>query len=278
MAESDQVAHALRLVAAMRSAAPGLVRAVDLRVLDPRQLETPPAEVETRRAFVSWAHRHASWNSKQEQEWQTQVAKFTMTLRGNGIAADVDLFHLEDSSIDWTRFGPSQVAEADTVLIVVSEAWAERWEGRNHPREGAGAVAEADELQGLFTRDQEAFQRKCLMIVFPDVEEHAVPARLSRLNRFSVDPYDLETYENLLRTLTGQPRFVMPALGDVPTFPVVMDGSDVHQLSVVQLRKKAKSLKRAQAELVKAGGDEAAQEDLAMQEASLRGVIDALSE
>ena len=178
-------------------------------------------------AFISWAHRHASWDTEQERDWQAQVANFAISLRTLGIDADLDLFHLDDPAIDWTRFGPKSVRDNEHVLIVVSQAWMERWHGDNPPHEGAGAVAEADELRGLFSADQAEFQRRCFMIQFPDVSPSEIPYGLNRLPRYSIDVEDPDSYDPLLRALTGQPRYPKPPLGEVPVLPAEVLGESL---------------------------------------------------
>lgn len=151
--------------------------------------------------------------------WQESVATFTSSLRRSfGIDADIDLFHLHES-IDWTRFGQRSVINSDRVIIVLSQAWAERWEGTNLTTEGAGVAREADALHGLFSRNQSEWQSKLIIVLLSEADTSAVPPDLDRVVRVSVDPSDLDTYEDLLRNLTGQPHYQKPALGLVPDLP-----------------------------------------------------------
>lgn len=170
-------------------------------------------------ALVSWAHRGEGWSDEDASEWTTQVVEFTAALRANGIDADLDLFHAHEPDIDWTRFGPRAVDSSDFVIIAISEAWAQRWSGTNNPTVGAGAVAESDALKGLFQKDQSAWQRKTILVVLPSQSEKAIPSDLMRVTRFWVDPDDLNTLETLLRTLTGQPEYAKPQLGQIPVMP-----------------------------------------------------------
>jgi hypothetical protein len=52
--------------------------------------------------------------------------------------------------------------------------------------------------------------------MFPEVYDSVIPNDLARVNRFYVDPDDLDTYDGLLRALTAQPRHVPPPLSSVP--------------------------------------------------------------
>ena len=153
------------------------------------------------------------------ERWERAVAGFTTTLRqGGGLDADVDLYHLSDPTVDWTRLGPSRIAAVDFTVVVMSRSWAERWAGTNKPTEGAGVAAEADTLHGLFNRHQGDWQRRLKIVQFPE-SDGDVPPELERIVRFHVDPEDLSTYEDLIRTLTNQPTYEKPPLSRVPTLP-----------------------------------------------------------
>lgn len=169
--------------------------------------------------FVSWAHSHRTWDRVRIEKWERSVAEFTTTLRQDaGLDADVDLYHLSDPEVDWTRLGPSQILDADFTIVVMSRSWAERWAGRNLPTEGAGAAAEADTLHGLYNRNQQDWQRRLKIVQFPD-SDGEIPPELERIPRFRVDPEDFSTYEELIRTLTNQPAYQKPPISSVPTLP-----------------------------------------------------------
>ena len=169
--------------------------------------------------FITWAHSHRSWNRTQVEQWERSVAAFVTTLRQDGgLDADVDLYHLTDQDVDWTRFGQNGVRDADFTIIVMSLAWAERWSGTNGPTEGAGAAAEADTLHGLFNQDQRAWQKRLKLVQFPG-SDGEIPPELERVPRYFVDPEDFDTYEDLIRTLTNQPIYQKPELAEVPTLP-----------------------------------------------------------
>ncbi|MEN4397423.1 hypothetical protein [Mycolicibacterium conceptionense] len=176
--------------------------------------EQPPSPT----ALVSWAHSNPGWNQDQSAAWQEQVKEFADLLRTQGIAADLDLFHLSETSIDWTRWGPGKVRTSDFVIVAMSEAWAQRWLGQNAPTVGAGAVAEADMLKGMFGRDQSEFQRKTLIALLPGVRSDVVPEDLYRLNRFRVAELTREGVEDLLRAVFEAPRHVAAPVGPRPAF------------------------------------------------------------
>lgn len=166
--------------------------------------------------LISWAHRNPDWTSEQAQQWEDTVRAFAELLVKYGVGVELDLWYLHDSGTDWTRFGQDKVRASDFVLIAVTAAWRERWEGKNKPTEGAGAVAEADTLKGLFEEDQEAFQRKAMIAILPGSSGDNIPSELRRLSRFPIDELTRAGVDDLLRTLFRKPRYVRPALGAVP--------------------------------------------------------------
>jgi hypothetical protein len=132
-------------------------------------------------------------------------------LRAHGVDADLD--HLSDTTIDWTRWGQGKVRTSDFVIVALSEAWKQRWQGTYAPTVGAGAVAEADELKGIFGQNQAEFQRKTLLALLPGVPSEVVPGDLYRLNRFRIDELTREGVDNLLRAIFDAPKHVGSPVG-----------------------------------------------------------------
>ena len=52
-------------------------------------------------AMVSWAHANTDWDQNQTAQWEQAVKDFAQLLRICGIDADLDLWHLSETSIDW---------------------------------------------------------------------------------------------------------------------------------------------------------------------------------
>jgi hypothetical protein len=148
------------------------------------------------------------------------VAEFAQLLRAHGVEAELDLWHLSDPATDWTRWGPHKVLTSDFVIVVLSEAWKQRWQGTNAATVGAGAVAEADTLKGIFGRDQAEFQRRTLLVLLPGVPSDVVPEDLYRLLRFRIAELTREGIEPLLRAIFDAPKHVASPVGAPPTFDV----------------------------------------------------------
>ncbi|MDP9983884.1 hypothetical protein J2W14_003307 [Pseudarthrobacter oxydans] len=177
---------------------------------------TTTAVSKSLKVLVSWAHKDESWNTKETAAWETEVMDFALVLRHNGIDADVDLFYSHDKLADWTRFGQKAVEESEYVLVAMTKAWAERWSGTNKPNVGAGVAVEADTLKGIFNTNQDSLQNKLKIVVLASKGASDIPHDMARFQRFHVDVNKPETFTDLLRTLTNQPYYVKPPLGNVP--------------------------------------------------------------
>lgn len=235
-------------------------------------------------AIVTWAHRGARMSEEDAQEWERSVAEFTTALRQFGIDADVDLYHLDDVGVDWTRFGPREIERRDFVIIAVSPSWSERWQGVNPQYEGAGAALEADALKGLFQKDQQAFQERVKIVVLPGQTDSAIPAELMRLTRYSVDPSNPDTFEDLLRALTAQPRYPVPSLGAIPALhPRIAAGmtrSTGRARGMDDYGRLARELRHLDAEIRGLPDDASTTEDrqrLLQRRAAIQGILDAVS-
>ncbi|MBO1765450.1 toll/interleukin-1 receptor domain-containing protein [Allobranchiibius sp. GilTou38] len=233
--------------------------------------------------FVSWAHANEDWDATESGEWQRQVIEFTTQLRQLGIDADVDLYHLNDDDVDWTRFGPSSVEKCDYVIVVVSRGWSERWTGTNSPTLGAGAAAEADVMHGEFSANQQAWQRKIKLVVLQGAEGADIPPGLQRVSRFNVDPSDPDSFEDLIRTLTGQPVHLKPEMGQIPVLPAktvdylrssrTRARKDNSQQRLLELR--LENLQRRLEAAVRTSKDVG---PLRQEQAAVQGMLDALSQ
>jgi hypothetical protein len=176
--------------------------------------------------FVSWSHASDAGSILQDHTarraaddaWRDQVYDFVVALRDFGIDAEVDLAHLSDREVDWTRFGPTLVRERD-VIAVVNAAWRRAWDESGDGRSGRGAAAEVDVLHGLFNRGRDVFQGKLLLVLLPGSDSSDVPLGLERVPRVHVPAFDLEGMTELLRILSGQLVFPLPPVGQIPLLP-----------------------------------------------------------
>lgn len=181
-----------------------------------------------RKVFISWAHSNVDWNDEQEQQWTAQAHAFAELLVHNGFPnTEIDLWHLDSPEPVWTRWGPQQIENADFVVVLLSNAWKERWEGTNDPTVGAGAAGEANTLRGIFQRNQQEFQRKVVLVALPPIDglpgvgARALPDELRGASRRYVSELTGSGIGEILRLFTGQPRYTKPTAGPVPVLPPI---------------------------------------------------------
>jgi hypothetical protein len=183
--------------------------------------------------FASWAHGDPGWSDDRACAWEQEVSSFVTVLRSLGIDVDIDLYHLHDRKVDWSRWGPAKVQSSDIVLGIVSPAWRARLEGLNAPTEGAGAVAEADALLGTFGRDQDALRSKLVLVVLPSMRgADAIPARFHGIARVTLDDLSPATLTPLLHLLLGVPMHEVPPLGTLPDLVPLTDPAPAEQTQI----------------------------------------------
>jgi hypothetical protein len=228
--------------------------------------------------FVSWAHG--------SETWQRTIADFAVRLRRLGIAADVDLFELHNPEVNWATYGPGAIQENEFVILAVNEAYKERWEGTSAPGTGAGAAREANTLKGLFNEDQHAFYRKVKIAILPGAEKTDIPVELKATAQyFQIDSVSDAALDDLLRTLTGQPAFPRPAVGEVPVLPpkfITVASADASDGTLPDTEILPAGLRTRLADLEQrldhlATGDVRGREDLAAERTTVKAALDAIA-
>lgn len=184
------------------------------------------------KVFISWAHRDPDWDEVRAELWTELVREFAELLVHSGIAqTDIDLWHLDEAEPDWTRWGPQQIKASDYVIVPLSVAWKQAWEGTGDPSAGAGAAGEANELRGLFQRNRLLFQKKVLLVVLPELddpprkEEVLLPDDLRGVQRRYVTEVTKSGLTEVLRLITAQPRYVKPIPGEMLDLPPALPAS-----------------------------------------------------
>jgi hypothetical protein len=256
------------------------LRELTKRLTSTADSSASPAAASTKRAshedhptaFISWAHG--------DEVWQETILKLAVRLRAMGIAADVDLFHLHDPAINWATYGVTKVNESDFVLIAVNGSYKERWEGTGDPRKGAGAAREANALKAMFDDDRDEFQRKVKIVVLPGAFESDIPTELASAGqRFTLSDVTQQALEDLLRTLTDQPAFPPPPVGQVPILPaqLIAPSEDADEpVGTDQLRRRLEELESTISRLTDTSTEE--QERLATEHRTVEAAIQALPE
>lgn len=225
-------------------------------------------------ALISWAHDTPAW--------QHIVVEFAVLLRQSGVDADIDLFELHNPNVNWSIWGPSAIERNEFVLLAVSGNYRERWEERGDGTEGAGAAREANVLKTLFNQDRAAFYHKVKVVLLPGAGVQDIPAELgAAAQRFELSEISPSSLENLLRTLTGQPAFPRPVLGQVPVLPARFLGSSIEPQpqttddTIDRLQARLQELAAERASL--RDPDEAEQSNVGEEETTLHAALQALT-
>jgi hypothetical protein len=169
-------------------------------------------------ALISWAHSDADWSQDQVSRREQDVLRLAAGLRAKGIDVDLDLYHAVDD-VDWTRWGSQRVADVDVVLVVVSQAWKDAWEGRGDLRRNIGVGAEADALRSLSMESRVALLSKCRLLMLPNSHSRHIPDGLHGVPRHVIGGFDGSVLEAVVRDLTKQPFYSKPLLGAIPVLP-----------------------------------------------------------
>lgn len=172
-------------------------------------------------AIVSYSHEDSGWSSDEVEHRKQHVLNLVAALRNNGIDANADLYRQNE---DWTRWGPQRIAGSDFTLIVVSNAWKQAWEGTGDITKHKGVRSEASAVRSIEQNGQDELQRRCRLILLPGSHEEDIPTGLHGLVRYRINGFGTADLEELLRDLTGQPRYLRPPLGTRPIFPSATPG------------------------------------------------------
>jgi tetratricopeptide (TPR) repeat protein len=148
------------------------------------------------RAFISYSHDSA--------EHKDRVWDLCERLRNDGIDCRIDQ-HEPSPPEGWPRWCRDQVQESQFVLVVCTEKYRRRYEGKAPAGEGKGAKWEGFIITLELYEAEERNTKFIPLVLSPQDAQH-IPLELSGATR-----YDLsipEAYDNLFRHLTNQPLHV----------------------------------------------------------------------
>jgi tetratricopeptide (TPR) repeat protein len=148
------------------------------------------------RAFISYSHDSA--------EHKDRVWNLCERLRSDGIDCRIDQHEFSPPE-GWPRWCRNQVQESQFVLVVCTETYKRRYEGKAPAGEGKGAKWEGFIIT-LELYEAEGRDTKFIPVVFSSQDAQHIPLELRGATR-----YDLSTpeaYDNLFRHLTKQPLHV----------------------------------------------------------------------
>jgi hypothetical protein len=161
------------------------------------------------KVFISYSH--------DSHEHLDRVLELADRLRAEGIDCNLDQYEPAPAE-GWPRWMDRQFEDADFILVVCTETYCRRFEGREEHGKGLGVKWEGaiitDELYG-----NEAVNKRFIPVLFSADDAAHVPTRLQHYMRYLIAAQ--EGYEELYRRLTDQPRVVKPPLGKLRSFEPV---------------------------------------------------------
>jgi hypothetical protein len=103
------------------------------------------------KVFISYAH--------ESDEHAEAVRTLWQLLRDNGVNAKIDVVGDASGRVDWALWMGDMIRWADHVLVVASDAYRKRAEGRTDPGEGRGVGWEARLIRDAFYKNQHDLDR-----------------------------------------------------------------------------------------------------------------------
>lgn len=173
--------------------------------------QTPP------KVFISY--------SRDSQEHAARVLRLSSALCNWGIDCHIDQYELAPAN--WFVWMERQIKEADFVLIVCTEVYCRRFEGRETRATGVGW--EGGVITTQLYEQQLDKAAKFIPIVFSFADERHVPLLLRATHRHVLnldklnpkDPRADLSIENLYRHLAGMPRIAKPKIGSMIFLPTI---------------------------------------------------------
>ena len=163
------------------------------------------SDLQRLRVFISYSH--------DSREHAARVAALSDRLRVDGVDCQIDQYYvrLPEGWIDWMN---RQVEEADTILVVCTEIYRQRFDGKQPPPSGLGVRWESHLMKCRLYRDG-TVNEKLLPVLFDRDDERHVPDELYDFERGHVDPDNLDghDYGELLRQIHRIPARPMPPVG-----------------------------------------------------------------
>jgi TIR domain/NACHT domain len=136
-------------------------------------------------------------------------------LRKDGIDAMLDQYAPAPPQ-GWPRWMERELQAGDFVLLVCTETYLRRIEGREEPGKGRGVVWEANLIYNLIYPAESEVQRFVPLLI-ADGQPASIPLPLRGLTHYRVDTD--RGSENLYRHLTNQPGTPIPPVGQRRSLP-----------------------------------------------------------
>ncbi|HWO97229.1 MAG TPA: SEFIR domain-containing protein [Bacillus sp. (in: firmicutes)] len=155
------------------------------------------------KVFISYSH--------DSEEHKQKVLDLATKLIEWGIDCELDQFLEGTPTEGWPRWMVNQLENVDFVLIVNSEIYKERFEGRAPEGKGQGGKWEGAIItQQLYEAEMNNTRFIPVVFNFEDTKHIPLVLRAASYYNISVD----SQFENLYRYLTNQPKILKPHLGE----------------------------------------------------------------
>jgi phospholipase C len=168
-----------------------------------------PPPTTSPKVFVSYSH--------DSPEHEDRVLGLVGRLRNDGIDALIDQY-VPAPKDGWPVWMDLEMQKADFVLLVCTNVYLRRVEGREDPGKGRGVLWEGKLIySNLYFSDSSA--QKYIPILFENCKPTDIPTPLRTMTYYSVGTEN--GYDDLYRRLTNQPKFQVPSLGKLkPVAPL----------------------------------------------------------
>src|SRR5271157_3978811 len=135
--------------------------------------------------FISYSH--------DSPEHEASVLELANRLRADGIDAVLDQFESFPAE-GWELWGQRQIQAARVVLMVCTETYRRRFDGKEEPGKGLGATSEAGLIRQLLY-DAGGVNEKFFPVLLTDADSVHIPLALRRYQHFAL--HTQPGYENL---------------------------------------------------------------------------------
>jgi hypothetical protein len=152
--------------------------------------------------------------SQDSPEHMARVLKLADQLRTDGIDADIDQYESSPPH-GWPTWMERQISDANFILVVCTETYKRRADGKEEYGKGRGVIWESI-LTTQYLYNAAATNTKFIPVVFENSHVEFIPIHLQPASYYAVATED--GYENLYRRLTNQPKVVKPPLGNLKIF------------------------------------------------------------
>lgn len=161
----------------------------------------------TTRILISYSH--------DSNEHMQKVLALSDKLRKYGLDCQIDQYEMSPDG-GWARWTLKQLKEADFVIVVCTQTYAERFDGDAPTGRGQGVKWEGAIItQQLYGAEEDT--RRFVPVLVSGSDEKYIPMALRGLHFYQ--PFTEDGFNELYRFLTNQPAIEKPELGEIRAMP-----------------------------------------------------------